>query len=69
MSDNRKTRRKEEPQEEFVNDSLSNKDEKPRTTAFNEWSLDKLRKKAEEENIEDYKTLNREELIKELSNQ
>jgi len=69
MSDNRRSSNDEEPQEEFINDEATDsQDEKPGSEGIplSDWSLQDLRQKAAEEDIEGYEQMNKEELIEEL---
>lgn len=70
MSDNKRSAEDEEPQEEFVNDGFGEKEKEenngPNKLKLEEWPLQDLQQKAQEENIDDYEKLDRKELIEKL---
>ncbi|WP_372636725.1 hypothetical protein [Fodinibius sp.] len=70
MSDNRRSAEDEEPQEEFVNDGSGEKENEENNGSnklkLEEWPLQELQQKAQEENIDDYEKLDRKELIEKI---
>lgn len=70
MSDNRRSAEDEEPQEEFVNDGFGEKENEENNGSnklkLEEWPLQELQQKAQEENIDDYEKLDRKELIEKI---